>query len=587
MRTIDQFMWGYQPHFRMSFEGAAERALERIGVALDPTAMLVGFRATEDSNRLPICVEPETGGIKPSDLSGVREDGQARYGASSDARMFHSDPGLNASSHARYRDRHRADALAAALAAAPGGSGRVFFVGYSQRVEEHEVHPVISVDSDAISSLPRLSTTKHTNMHMTVSLPIGVIEQLLTIATKSMAFREAPSHLTMLSERPAEDAVRAAAEALVYSVATMTGNFLAHSFYEGMSELVTMPYEGRAGAGALCLAKKDHPNVRVAIRLLNPVDVTAGREFRKVLELTRPGLDLLCDGDSIYGLGEVSDAYDGATEDVFRCSVVARGTWELEHCGTPLMRVVHSNPVVPRPPISERRFLDTIKRVFTAIDDAEAGHLWQIALVASQAPHGTMLVISDAAAEETTRLAPQAIAIEPQQIPADMFQSFTSIDGSLLLAPDGTCHAVGVILDGSAAGVGDAGRGARYNSAIRYVQTTRVPCVVLIVSEDGMIDIYPELAPRVAASQVEDAVRSLEVAAAAEPPNFEMIYKCRKEVERLAFYLNEDQVERSNAATQKAEDNRERLSQMRVYLAPFEIDPRMDSEFFTDLEAET
>jgi hypothetical protein len=50
--TIDQFMWGFQPHFRSSLESDAKRALEEIGVALRPGVVLVGF-LVEGGDRHP------------------------------------------------------------------------------------------------------------------------------------------------------------------------------------------------------------------------------------------------------------------------------------------------------------------------------------------------------------------------------------------------------------------------------------------------------------------------------------------------------------------------------------------------------
>ena len=67
------------------------------------------------------------------------------------------------------------------------------------------------------------------------------------------------------------------------------------------------------------------------------------------------------------------------------------------------------------------------------------------------------------------------------------------VDGAILVDPTGTCHAVGVILDGYASGKGDSSRGARFNSAVRYHETQSGECLVIIVSEDGMIDLIPRL----------------------------------------------------------------------------------------------
>ena len=63
----------------------------------------------------------------------------------------------------------------------------------------------------------------------------------------------------------------------------------------------------------------------------------------------------------------------------------------------------------------------------------------------------------------------------------------------MLLDVHGTCHAIGVILDGRVSEqgtlVGNRGRGARYNSAVRYAADKRCPRSLIIVrSEDGMLD---------------------------------------------------------------------------------------------------
>jgi hypothetical protein len=36
---------------------------------------------------------------------------------------------------------------------------------------------------------------------------------------------------------------------------------------------------------------------------------------------------------------------------------------------------------------------------------------------------------------------------------------------------------------------GDPSRGARYNSAVRYVESCKTPCMIIVVSEDGIIDL--------------------------------------------------------------------------------------------------
>jgi DNA integrity scanning protein DisA with diadenylate cyclase activity len=72
------------------------------------------------------------------------------------------------------------------------------------------------------------------------------------------------------------------------------------------------------------------------------------------------------------------------------------------------------------------------------------------------------------------------------------------VDGAILLSPEGIIHSFGVILDGQASKNGNSARGARYNSAIRYIDemSRKVNCLALIVSEDGYVDLYSTLTNR-------------------------------------------------------------------------------------------
>ena len=107
-----------------------------------------------------------------------------------------------------------------------------------------------------------------------------------------------------------------------------------------------------------------------------------------------------------------------------------------------------------------------------------------------------MLVITPEAERETQRLAAQSTVIEPVMVSQDIIAHLSSVDGAILISPQGIVYSFGVILDGKATKNGNSTRGARYNSAIRYVdgeRNRRIGCLALIVSEDGYVDLYPNL----------------------------------------------------------------------------------------------
>jgi hypothetical protein len=108
--------------------------------------------------------------------------------------------------------------------------------------------------------------------------------------------------------------------------------------------------------------------------------------------------------------------------------------------------------------------------------------------------HGAIVVVSDKAKEEVERLSKQGFQIEPFPISVDEISSFSNIDGGIFISPDGFCHGLGIILDGLATISGDSSRGARFNSAIRYLESVKekIPTILLVVSEDGMVNFLGE-----------------------------------------------------------------------------------------------
>ncbi len=580
---LSQRMWGYQQQFRISLDGAVDRALDQIGAILWPDAYLVGF-ATGGEDTSEVCLETREG-LDPEfttdDFGGVVLDAKRRYEESPVHDMAFPTEEMRLARHEFHRDAARAAAVESAMERAAAGEGRTFFVGQSASVGDYEVHPVISVDTDALDSLPRLETTEVDGVQVTVSLSHGIISELLRTATHALLAAKPPRSISPIEDDVPTDAVRRSANHLVFSTAVIAGETLAKGLFDSFEALASTAYEGRAGAGTVILAEEGHPHVDVAIRLRAPISIRERLQFRKLLEISDHQLGLLVDGTTIYGLGAISEQYDGSTEDLFRYSIIEQGVWQMSHHNAPLLRVANGHPQLPRPRMSPSLFVDSMRRVFANIDDDDIRAIWRLAQTAVSQGKGTMLVVTTAAAQEAQRLAPQAIAIDPQMIGSRMLRSLTRIDGAVLLTPNGTCHAVGVILDGIATGVGDPGRGARYNSAVRYTAASSAPCLIVIVSDDGMIDVHPELAPRVRPEDVEQALFDLETIGSADDVNLESFYATRERLRLFAFYLSESQCERANEVVAKVEQQRFAETGMRLAVVPFAPDPRMNDSFFS------
>lgn len=579
--TINQFMWGHQQHFRVSIESFAKHAFDEFGAWLDPRAYLVGFNES-GSSPFAVCVEPETGPFSPEHFSKVSQFGEERYLAHDFHDLFMTDKQSNDRFHRELLDRCRADALAEVFSESKSESNRTYFAGHSAVVEGFRVYPVLSILNDKWMSLPRLCkvhmiTYRH---EAEASLQDALVREILRGATGEMNKKEPPGFVFNLGSHSVQETIRHSATVFLDGVITANANDFGSGFFDAMNSVASQPYEGRTGVGTILIAKENESHLVVEIRLSAPIAVQSTRAFRKALEMTGHDLHLLCDGRLIFGLGRVGQNYDPASENVFAVRVVGRGSWEFEHAQRGIFRVDNGTPRFPQERLPREKFINTVQRIFPDSSDAEA--LWELSDAAAKQEHGTMLVVHIDAEGEATRLAPQALSTVVTSLTKATLTSLTSIDGAILVDPKAQCHAVGVILDGVAiTGTGDPSRGARFNSAIRYLHANEGKCLIIIVSEDGMIDLLPDLHRQISRKKVEDVVALLESKSVGDV-DFEDFNRQDRLVDSLKFYLSTEQCVRVNKAREKTEDYRElsTASSIRVSFLKVRPDPLLTESYF-------
>lgn len=332
------------------------------------------------------------------------------------------------------------------------------------------------------------------------------------------------------------------------------------------------------------------------LEFVEPIPVSETRSMRKALEMAGAGHHLLCNGREVVGLARLRDTYDPADENAFVFNVMSRGVWELSHNDVPLLRMSNTRASLPHPRLDAQHFKSVARRLFPGISETDADVLWGLAGAASAASHGTMLVVHRDANGEAARLPPQAQQIQPRLLDAKVLAAVTNIDGAVLVDTTGTCHAVGVILDGHASGEGDPSRGARFNSAVRYHDTQHGRCLVIIVSEDGMINLLPNLRRQVPCGSVEAVVRQLEESMT-DDPDYKVFFRHWETLESLAFYLTAQQCDRINATRTRLEEHRGRPDPddhdpneglvgriTHVGWTPFTPDPEMNPSYFLDAD---
>jgi hypothetical protein len=263
----------------------------------------------------------------------------------------------------------------------------------------------------------------------------------------------------------------------------------ADGFFHTCHRISTTHYEGREGSGTMLVAAERHANVRLEMTLRSRIDLHDHRAVRKVLEMTGDGLAMVSDSAVLLGLGRMGDGYDRSSESVFEVIFGSHAAWTFGHAQAVLMSVADGSPRLPQGELDEDEFRRVLGAAFGEPSDLEYGRLWNVALEAARQRRGTILVVAREAAAEASRMGGQALALHPIALTPERVRLLTAIDGALLVDLAGRCHAAGVILDGRASRRGDPARGARFNSAVRYVDASESPCVALVISEGGSVDL--------------------------------------------------------------------------------------------------
>ncbi len=468
----------------------------------------------------------------------------------------------------------RAKALEEAFEAMQREHGRKFFSSGSVRVGDYEVHVVISIDKAALGNVPQIKTEERDRFHVYQSLVHAVIRETLRRSVRALFIPDAGSGTFPES---VDEIVRSATEAMVRSMLYCAGFWFGSENHLLMSGLSALPYEGRPGAGRLVIAQQADPAIEVFLRLRNPVKMRNVPAVRKLLEASGSQSDLLSDGDNVYGLGVVKPDYDVDSETVFSVSFTSRGVWEFSHAGEALLTVRDGIPHLPARVLDDEYLKDLVHRFFP---ESDQDALREAAQAAGNHRHGAMLIISGDAAGEAERLSPQSWSIEPTRLTPELLTQLTDMDGAMLVDPQGRCHAIGVILDGTAHGRGDPARGSRFNNAIRYLDSERPPAIVVVYSSDGVINILPQLHPRIEKQIVMDAVESYLAVASVESINLKECNAAWDVVNLFRFYLSSVQCEALNRARVRVDEWEEQNRNLRIIKSDLEPDPEMNDSYW-------
>jgi len=494
-------MWRYEHEFQSSVEINARSIFTTLDVNLSPRVFLVGFLNEIRLEREPVCVKPLSSGYHPSVFGGVRAAAQ------------HTNVDESQITEGRLLSQtsldHRIESFALRIVLEETlnnvDEGVLSFCSLPVLVEDYLVSTVIQFDREFYQAHYELTQGQVQGFDVSTSLVDAIVTTFLEECSEALS---KPRPVSLRRERA--EIVRSAGKLLMRTPAFKADPFLgSQELFDACRNIASLRYEGGESAGMMLIARRDHPAIETVVYLENSIPIDSYRAVRKMLEISSTNLCLLCDSSRIYGFGRMSDQYDVGGEDLFVVRFTRHHVWELMHAGEVLMQVSYGQPGMVKHQIDVELFKSYARHLFPDISEDRIGNLWDLVQTAARQEHGTIVVISDEAQSEAARLETQSIRIKPILLTTPVMEEITAIDGAVLIDPKSRCYAFGVILDGLASTRGDPSRGSRYNSAVKYAESTDHACLVVVVSEDGYIDLIPEVVSPMRRSDILDAVARL------------------------------------------------------------------------------
>ncbi len=537
MAEPEGLLWTYQPQFLMSALEAARNLFNALDAELEPQVGLLTVSTDPANGRDCARIYPDDLGYEPDAFKNLCIIAQQAAAEAEQRYLVFIDVGSPYDYERNLRAHSVRSAAQGILREREALSDFVSFCSWPAAIGGQLACLILRLDRSAFVAHYALTRDLAFERYpIATSLITAAVAEFLDGCAKALAGPNPGAEHDILG-RDADELIRAAGKRLMRTPIWATGGHDIGNLFEAVNTISSLTYEGEEITGRLILARRSHASTVADISLRRPIELRDFRAIRKLMEISSDDLALISDGANVYGFGRITGDYDLQQEDLFLIRFVKHFTWELQHAGQVLMRVAYGQPHVPRFPVREHKFKSDLVRIFVGIAPHDCDVLWSLVRRAGQQKRGTMLVISAGAAEEAERLQAQCTRIEPIAPDDRLLGLITAIDGAVLVDMAGRCYAIGVILDGVASSKGTPARGARFNSAVRYVEYTSHSCLAVVISEDGTIDLVPDLPPEVPRDSIEAVISTLRNLARADRPDPRTFQRCMEWLSDHRDYL--------------------------------------------------
>lgn len=577
-------MWGYQEHYYSNLKSFAEKYFNVILPRILKQVLIIGtlLPGKEDDDR--VCIQQGEDFYKQEDFCDIDDLALQLQQVSPENYTFYDHPDLQESHQRAIKAHALRDAIKKCIEKKSAFNKDVLtFVSTAVPIEKYNVSLVLQLNKKEYDSIYKLNLTLYKQF--------GISRSIIDSAVP-LFFSEAQKHLVdgnsdgwNLVSADISSLIKQAGSRFLGSV-SVKGDNIAESYglFDSLNTISSLKYESLDACGKMIIARKNHTNIRTEIEFEQGYSIRRPRLIRKLLELTNDDLCLLCDAAYVYGLGRQIGEYNPINEDLFQINILGHYQWALIHDRKTLLQSKYGMPYLPKAVFSQEEFNSRAKRMFKDLSEKKLSELYHCVNTLVLEHKGGILVISDHAKDEAERLKNQSISISPMALTPDNIKKLSSIDGAVLVDTDCICYSIGAILDGVANDNGNPERGSRYNSSVRYCDYRRnlnEKVVVVIISEDGMVDVIPKLRPILKKNDIVQLVEEYKKIPLNDGFDLGKYYNATDQLYELSFYLSQDQCDEINKKRHEAEDFIKKSNFTCLYIVHDDVkpDPKFDESY--------
>jgi hypothetical protein len=186
MNYLEYFMWGYQTHYWISVNSAAEEIFKKLDESLIPNVFLVGILQEGIEGKHAACVEPEECIHRPAIFKNAMYLSKTFEKSDPDQQLFHSHPIAQERHTKNIKLKAISNSIIHQLKMKQYNEGKTFFSSIPVLVNDYWVSVVVEFSSNALNSYYSLgNSTKNSYYKLHTSLVEATIYEYLTQCAKA------------------------------------------------------------------------------------------------------------------------------------------------------------------------------------------------------------------------------------------------------------------------------------------------------------------------------------------------------------------------------------------------------------------